>query len=163
MNGATGRHAYIVHVALSASLHVADEYTDLVHRRAVVKQRAVLSIGERNAAHPPPDYASIQEAVQGTIVDAAVVITQMLLSVENRQPLAASKATAELAQEGQAQPGLTEADQQLADQQVARDAETQMIRQRVLNLLQSAEQHTAQAEVGCTEVDAYQAVAAAAP
>ena len=28
VNGATGRHEYIVHVALSASLHVSDEHTD---------------------------------------------------------------------------------------------------------------------------------------
>ena len=38
-----------------------------------------------------------------------------------------------------------------------------MLRQRVINLLQSAQQHTAPAEVGHTEVDAHQAFVAAAP
>ena len=50
-----------------------------------------------------------------------------------------------------------------ADQQVAHDAETQAIRQRMFDALRSVEAHTAQAEVGLAVVDAYRAFAVAAP
>ena len=136
MNPNDGSHECIVHTAMLASLGVAGDIADQVHRRVVAKQRAISFISNSDAAHTPPDTASIQNAVHSNVADAALVLTRMLLSAENRQLLAAAAAAAAaVAILNQAME--PDAIDQEEDQQVAHDAETQAIRQRMFDALRS--------------------------
>ena len=103
--------------------------------------------------------------MQGAVADAGIAITQMMLLSEHRQLRDARRVAeaVQLQQQHRGQPVLSEADQHAADQQAAHDAETYLLRQRVITLLQTAHVHIAKAEARHTEVDAYQALAAAAP
>ena len=97
------------------------------------------------------------------VADAAVAVSRMLLLREHTQLQDARRVAEAMQLQRCAQPILSEADQQAADQQAAHDAETDVLRLRVMNCLQNAHVHIAEADARHTEVDAYQALAAAAP
>ena len=87
----------------------------------------------------------------------------MLLLSEHTQLQDARRIAQALQQQQLAQPVLSEAEQQPADAQAAHDAETDALRLRVMNCLQDANVHIAEAEARHTDVDVYQALTAAAP
>ena len=78
-NAFTNQLEYVVHVALSASLQVVDEYADTLHRKAIVRQRTIAPISDRTILHPPPSYTDILQAAQGVMANAAVATSRLLL------------------------------------------------------------------------------------
>ena len=144
---------YIVHTAIAASLTVLDGIADSVFSRLAAEQEVISTIDDHTVAHAPPSRAAIQDAVHSNVAAIALVLTRMLLAAEHRQLRRAAAAIA-LA------PAKTEA---AADQQAQYDAETQAIRHRMQDAMQSFELHTVNAELQLAVVDAYGASSAAAP
>ena len=113
----------------------------------------IAPISDRTVRQPPPSYTEILQAVQGAIASAAVGVSRVLLLSEHTQLQDARRIAQAVQQQQLAQPVLSEAEQQAADAQAAHDAETDALRLRVLNCLQEANVHIAEAEARHTEVD----------